>query len=134
MKNKKYIILLIILMITVFSFNISKTYAGRGCCSWHGGQAYCDTTTGRWVCSDGTYSPSCKCSTEELIDGTTDSNDDNNNVIMTYKEYIKQQEQNDSSSDDNTTFWGNIAVGLLILAYSPLIYEIIKELIIYIKK
>ena len=35
--------------------------AGRGCCSWHGGQNYCDTSTGRWVCNDGTYSPSCTC-------------------------------------------------------------------------
>ena len=35
--------------------------AGRGCCSWHGGQSYCDTNMGRWVCNDGTYSPSCGC-------------------------------------------------------------------------
>jgi hypothetical protein len=35
--------------------------AGQGCCSWHGGQSYCDTSVGRWVCSDGTYSPSCGC-------------------------------------------------------------------------
>lgn len=35
--------------------------AGQGCCSWHGGQSYCDTSSGRWVCNDGTYSPSCMC-------------------------------------------------------------------------
>lgn len=35
--------------------------AGQGCCSWHGGQSYCDTSVGRWVCNDGTYSPSCGC-------------------------------------------------------------------------
>jgi len=31
----------------------------RGCCSWHGGVAGC--SSGRIVCSDGTYSPSCTC-------------------------------------------------------------------------
>jgi len=37
-------------------------YADSGCCSWHGGQAYCDESVGMWVCNDGTYSPSCECS------------------------------------------------------------------------
>ena len=37
-----------------------KVLAGRGCCSHHGGQAYC--SGGRWVCNDGTYSPTCTCS------------------------------------------------------------------------
>jgi hypothetical protein len=36
-------------------------FATSGCCSWHGGQSYCDYSTGRWVCADGTYSPSCTC-------------------------------------------------------------------------
>ena len=31
----------------------------RGCCSWHGGVSGC--SSGRVVCSDGTYSPSCTC-------------------------------------------------------------------------
>ena len=50
-----------ILIIIISLFVFSKVYAGQGCCSWHGGQAYCDTTTGRWICNDGTYSPSCRC-------------------------------------------------------------------------
>lgn len=33
----------------------------RGCCSHHRGVAYCDSSTGRIVCNDGTYSPSCGC-------------------------------------------------------------------------
>jgi len=37
------------------------TYAESGCCSWHGGVSYCDTSVGRYVCNDGTYSPSCGC-------------------------------------------------------------------------
>lgn len=39
----------------------AKVSAQSGCCSWHGGESYCDSTTGRWVCNDGTYSPSCTC-------------------------------------------------------------------------
>lgn len=35
-------------------------YAGRGCCSRHGGQCGCDFT-GRVRCCDGTLSPTCKC-------------------------------------------------------------------------
>jgi len=35
--------------------------ARRGCCSYHSGVAYCDTTVGRYVCNDGTYSPTCTC-------------------------------------------------------------------------
>lgn len=36
-------------------------FARSGCCSWHGGVDYCDTSVGRYVCNDGTYSPSCGC-------------------------------------------------------------------------
>ena len=31
-----------------------------GCCSWHGGVSGC-SSSGRVVCNDGTYSPSCTC-------------------------------------------------------------------------
>lgn len=39
---------------------MQEVSAGRGCCSHHGGQAYC--SNGRWVCGDGTYSSTCTCS------------------------------------------------------------------------
>ncbi len=48
-------------LLVLASFFSHPVLAGRGCCSWHGGQAYCDTSVGRWVCNDGTYSPSCTC-------------------------------------------------------------------------
>ena len=35
----------------------------RGCCSWHGGVCGCDTARDRIICCDGTYSPTCRCST-----------------------------------------------------------------------
>ena len=32
---------------------------GRGCCSSHGGEAYC-SVSGRWMCADG-WESSCSC-------------------------------------------------------------------------
>ncbi len=49
---------LLFVFFLVFPKNLLAT---SGCCSWHGGQSYCDYSTGRWVCADGTYSPSCTC-------------------------------------------------------------------------
>jgi hypothetical protein len=45
----------------------SSVLATRGCCSYHGGVSYCDSSTGRYVCADGTYSPSCTCWKQEYI-------------------------------------------------------------------
>ena len=39
----------------------NNAFAKRGCCSWHDGVNHCDTTTGRIICNDSTYSPSCMC-------------------------------------------------------------------------
>lgn len=34
----------------------------RGCCSWHGGWCgNCDPYTGKYICCDGTLSPTCYC-------------------------------------------------------------------------
>lgn len=53
--------LFIFLLVGNFIFGV-PVQARRGCCSWHGGVSYCDTSVGRYVCNDGTYSPSCGCS------------------------------------------------------------------------
>lgn len=45
----------------VFTLIPNPAYAQQGCCSWHGGVDSCDTSVGRKVCGDGTYSPSCTC-------------------------------------------------------------------------
>ena len=50
---------LFVVLIVMLSMN--SIFAQRGCCSWHGGQSYCDPSSGRIVCKDGTYSPSCMC-------------------------------------------------------------------------
>lgn len=97
--SKKCIFILV--LITILFFDVNSVNAGQGCCSWHGGQAYCDRSTGRWVCNDGTYSPSCRCSTEELTDVTKVNNSNNKNNVMTYKETIEKQEQTNNDIDDN---------------------------------
>ena len=42
-------------------YSQKTVYAQQGCCSWHGGISYCDYSTGRYVCIDGSYSPTCTC-------------------------------------------------------------------------
>lgn len=56
----KRVVRSLIIGLIVFCIPVLYVYAGRGCCSHHGGQAYC--SNGRWVCRDGTYSPTCTCS------------------------------------------------------------------------
>ena len=72
-KKVRYIIFSLVLLI-IMPIN---TYAGRGCCSWHGGVAGC-TSRGRTICADGTLSPSCTC-TPPTIYGCTDMNAKNYN-------------------------------------------------------
>lgn len=43
--------------------NNNLMFAGRGCCSSHGG--VCGCTGGRSKCCDGTLSPSCHCFRDE---------------------------------------------------------------------
>ena len=49
-----------LLFIVLILFLPIECYAKRGCCSWHGGVSHCGDN-GRYVCNDGTYSPSCTC-------------------------------------------------------------------------
>lgn len=51
-------VVILFALITPFSH---LSFAKSGCCSWHGGVSYCDSDSGRYVCNDGTYSPSCTC-------------------------------------------------------------------------
>ena len=47
--------------ISLIFLGSNKALATSGCCSWHQGVSYCDTSVGRYVCGDGSYSPSCGC-------------------------------------------------------------------------
>ena len=42
------------------------TVARQGCCSWHDG--VCGCSYGRVVCCDGSYSPSCTCNHDDMVD------------------------------------------------------------------
>lgn len=61
MKEKIKKILLTVVLFFAIMLPLTLIEATRGCCSWHGGVAYCDTSTGRYVCNDRTYSPTCRC-------------------------------------------------------------------------
>lgn len=146
--KKIFAIILIIMLIP------SIVYAGRGCCSWHGGQAYCDEETGRWVCQDGTYSPSCKCSTnntknedEKVISDNSNSNIDDNTIpsiiIILISYYVMQKfklkEKNKYISKIcNVLFWilsitfGWLVIPLVLGLYGHFILEIISIIIICI--
>ncbi len=50
--------ILITFLMIFFSFS---AYGQRGCCSWHGGVTGCDQSSGRLICADHSYSPSCGC-------------------------------------------------------------------------
>lgn len=64
--NLKKLLGSILGLLLVF-FLHSSVSAQQGCCSWHGGIDYCDSSAGRYVCNDGTYSPSCGCYVEESL-------------------------------------------------------------------
>lgn len=59
-KSSVYAITISIFLSCLF-LPIFKAEARSGCCSWHGGVSYCDTSVGTYICNDGTYSPSCGC-------------------------------------------------------------------------
>ncbi len=67
---------LVVFLVTLFSLLIStEALAQRGCCSHHGGVAYCDRDQGRYVCRDASYSPSCGCEREQPRKDNTKTND-----------------------------------------------------------
>ncbi len=51
----------LLLFVTLSLLFIWFSFAKQGCCSRHDGVAYCDNSAWRYVCNDGTYSPSCTC-------------------------------------------------------------------------
>jgi len=54
-------VVVIFTALILFNQGLNPILAKQGCCSWHGGVSHCDTSVGRYVCNDGTYSPSCGC-------------------------------------------------------------------------
>lgn len=65
------------IFISIIFFIPINVYAGRGCCSSHGGVSGC-SATGIQVCNDGTLSKTCTC-TPPAVYGCTDSSASNYN-------------------------------------------------------
>ena len=111
------ICILIFVFMLIFTANLSQTYAGRGCCSWHGGQSYCDRNIGKWVCNDGTYSPTCTCSSNE--DELTDNSNfqyDSNSSILDFETIANSNNNYDAKNNKVTKYSeDNIVVSLIIL-------------------
>lgn len=90
----------------------NKVFAARGCCSHHGGQNYCDTSVGKWVCNDGTYSPTCTCqkvsSTDNAKNNTNETKNDtkdniNSNKTNTTISSVDSTINNKETTTDNNT-------------------------------
>lgn len=96
MKKKVKILTFFLLLILLFP---PITLAGRGCCSHHDGQDYCDTSVGKWVCKDGTYSSTCTCFLEQS------STEDNDNL---------KEELIDNTNQENKKFEQNLLPTLII--------------------
>lgn len=65
MKRFFAFLVLAVLLSGIGYLNLSKTTSNKcearaGCCSHHGGVAYCGKS-GYYICNDGTQSPSCTC-------------------------------------------------------------------------
>ena len=97
MGKRKYMFLLL-----VFLFIPLVVYAGRGCCSHHGGVSHCDTSTGKQVCNDGTYSPSCRCSYNP---------DDDEHEVKQHK--ITKNEENEEKDLIEKNFVPTILIGII---------------------
>lgn len=71
----KYLIIVILIFLLFPNF----VFAGRGCCSHHGGVAGCHSS-GKQLCNDGTLSPGCTCTpTVTYVYGCTDRDAKNYN-------------------------------------------------------
>lgn len=99
MKKKGSFILVIIIFCYVFLPNI--IYAKQGCCSHHGGVVGC--SSGRQVCADGSYSPTCTC-------GTYNSNSSNSSSSSLGNSSYKPS---NSNSTDDSKYAGIAVTGIL---------------------
>lgn len=62
--------LTIILIILTWILLPSDINALQGCCSKHGGIDYCDENIGKYICMDGTESPTCNCNYNPTLQNT----------------------------------------------------------------
>lgn len=85
----------IILFIAILLLPSSVSFAKQGCCSYHGGVAYCGSS-GYYICNDGTQSPSCTCGggyEVELVDGSTCYYETYENKIDNLENKLEEKEE-----------------------------------------
>lgn len=104
----KYLVILVLLFIYV-----TPVYAGRGCCSHHGGESGGCTEDCHEICNDGTRSPTCTCSQ------TYCEMEKSNNNKTKYKYKYKP-----SLLEIIGTIFGG---GIMLWYILGIIYEIISE-------
>lgn len=75
---KKKVICFLLAIITLSISN--NVYAGRGCCSHHGGESGNCSSNGKSICMDGTVSPSCYCSGGSSNNYSNSYNNSSNNI------------------------------------------------------
>ena len=95
-------IIFCIVMYFLFIFNVYAVGL-QGCCSHHDGVNYC-SSSGRVVCNDGTYSPSCRC------DSYTNSKYSSN---YNYSSYSNSSYDYEEESDD----YSNTLIVILFLGF-----------------
>ena len=88
-------VLIITLLLTLTGS--TPVLAQQGCCSWHGGISHCDASVGRYVCQEGTYSPSCGCYRAPAVEGATSrvSAGDDDTAELSQLRYVNAQQQDE---------------------------------------
>lgn len=162
--NKNILISLFLMLATflaVFLFGADKVGAAAGCCSWHGGVSYCDTSVGKQVCNDGSHSPSCTCakdpetkknevasqSVQQLSDkkwcgvgAVFENEDDAKKSLTEYTEKVKEPLKNDIARLDQEkktnkiTLYVLLAIVIVLVFYLSFNKKQISGLVVYSKK
>lgn len=98
--------------------------ATQGCCSWHGGVAYCGSS-GYYICNDGTQSPSCTCFNNggiELTDTSCDYSSYKSEINSLNDTITSLEEENKDFKSEADGWKSNFHTLLLFV----IIYIIIK--------
>ena len=72
---------LVFFCVLILLFPLNVLAANNGCCSWHGGIDYC-ASNGRFMCNDGTYSPTCTCAYSGSDSSNQNGSDDDGNFMI----------------------------------------------------
>lgn len=89
---KKLIFLFLVYLLLPISIS-----AQNGCCSWHDGISHC-SVNGYYVCNDGTESPTCTCSANDITFKLTDTS---NITLFDENELNNLREENRSLKEDS---------------------------------